>query len=301
MLRFWWLLTVRNIGIALYFSATCSGMGAGTHVLRGHVPPAVARLNLQPTGRLPATNRLHLAIGLPLRNREALTNLIQQLYDPASPNYHQYLTPEQFTAQFGPTEQDYQKVIAFAKRNGLTVTGTSANRVLLDVSGSVADIEKVFQVTMRTYRHPTENRTFYAPDTEPSIESGVPVLDISGLSDYGIPHPQSLRAMPRLNPAEAAPNAGSGPGGTYRGNDFRAAYLPGVTLDGTGQTVGLLEFDGYHSSDITTYESQSGLANIPLQNVLLDGSTGSAGSGNIEVALDIEVAIAMATNLAKVV
>ena len=98
------------------------------------------------------------------------------------------------------------------------------------------------------------------------------------------------------------PNAGSGPGGNYRGTDFRAAYLPGVTLDGTGQTVGLLEFDGYYPSDITNYESQSGLANIPLQNVLLDGYTGSAaGSGNVEVALDIEVAIAMATNLAKVV
>ena len=38
------------------------------------------------------------------------------------PNYHHYLTPEQFTERFGPTEQDYQAVIAFAKANGLTVT-----------------------------------------------------------------------------------------------------------------------------------------------------------------------------------
>ena len=54
---------------------------------------------------------MKLAIGLPLRNQEALTNLLQQLYDPSSPNYRHYLTPEEFTAQFGPTEQDYQKVI----------------------------------------------------------------------------------------------------------------------------------------------------------------------------------------------
>ncbi|MGO9002025.1 MAG: protease pro-enzyme activation domain-containing protein, partial [Limisphaerales bacterium] len=148
--------------MALFFSAIYPGIAAERQVLHGHVPAAVARFNLQPTGQLPATKSLHLAIGLPLRNQAALTDLIQQLYDPASPNYHQYLTPEQFTEQFGPTERDYQKVIAFAKRNGLTVTGTSANRVLLDVSGSVADIEKAFQVTMLTYRHPTEARDFFA-------------------------------------------------------------------------------------------------------------------------------------------
>ena len=111
--------------------------------LHGHIPEAVS--HLQPMGRFPGTNRLNLAIGLPLRNQEALDNLLQQIYDPASPNYRQYLTPEQFTEQFGPTEQDYQAVIDFAKTNGLTVTGMCANRVLLDVSGSVAGIEKAFQ------------------------------------------------------------------------------------------------------------------------------------------------------------
>ena len=87
---------------------------------------------------------LNLAIGLPLRNEQALDDLLQQIYDPASPNFRHYLTPEQFTEQFGPTEQDYQAVIDFAKANGLTVTGTHPNRVVLDVSGSVADIERVF-------------------------------------------------------------------------------------------------------------------------------------------------------------
>ena len=69
---------------------------------------------------------MKLAIGLPLRNQAALTDLLQQIYDPASPNYQHYLTPEEFTAQFGPTEQDYQKVIDFAQANGLAVTRTMA-------------------------------------------------------------------------------------------------------------------------------------------------------------------------------
>src|SRR6266566_3036034 len=88
-----------------------SGFAADRQVLHGHVPDAIARL--APVERLPASQRIHLAIGLPLRNRSALTNLLQQIYDPASPSFHHYLTPEQFTEQFGPTEQDYQAVIAF--------------------------------------------------------------------------------------------------------------------------------------------------------------------------------------------
>ena len=63
--------------------------------------------------------RMSLAIGLPLHNQAGLTALLQQLNDPASPNYRQWLTPEQFTERFGPTEEDYQTVVAFAKASGL--------------------------------------------------------------------------------------------------------------------------------------------------------------------------------------
>src|SRR3954469_23044518 len=77
----------------------------------GHLRPEVA--TLQPTGTLPGTNRLSLAIALPLRNQGALSQLLADLYDPASPRYHQYLTPKQFTAQFGPTEADYEALAAF--------------------------------------------------------------------------------------------------------------------------------------------------------------------------------------------
>src|SRR5271156_4815694 len=102
----------------------CPVFGAGLRSLRGHVPDAVARFHLKPVDRLPATNVLHLAIGLALRNEAALDSLLQQLYDPASPNYHRYLTLEQFTEQFGPTESDYEAVKNFARTNGLSVTTT---------------------------------------------------------------------------------------------------------------------------------------------------------------------------------
>ncbi len=76
-----------------------------------------------------------------------------------------------------------------------------------------------------------------------------------------------------------------------------------MTLDGTGQTVGLLQFDGYTTSDITFYETQAHLPNIPLQNVLLDGFSGAPthSGGEVEVSLDIEMSISMATNLTQVI
>jgi subtilase family serine protease len=292
-----------SVWVGCFFAVTAQAQTAGKQRLHGHIPEAVS--HLQPMGRFPGTNRLNLAIGLPLRNEEALDNLLQQIYDPASPNFRQYLTPEQFTEMFGPTEQDYQAVIDFAKTNGLTVTGMSANRVLLDVSGSVADIEKAFQVTMRTYRHPTEARDFFAPDTEPTVDAALSVVDIQGLSDFSRPHPKLVKR----GVANAMPQNGSAPGGSgsYFGNDFRNAYVPGTTLTGAGQMVGLLEFDGFYSKDIVAYATAAGngRTNIVIQTVLLDGYNGvpttGANSGNGEVSLDIEMAMSIAPGLAKIV
>ncbi len=266
--------------------------------------PAEAR-GLAPTGRLAPADHLNLAISLPLRQPEALARLLNEVYDPASPNYHHFLTPQQFAERFGPAKEDYQALIEFARANGFTVTGEHPNRTLLDVNGSVADIEKALQTTLRVYPHPTEARTFYAPESEPSIAISVAVLDISGLNNYHLPHPKNLRLIPADESGRPTPKNGSGPNGSYIGKDFRAAYAPGVTLTGAGQTVGLLEFDGYYASDISAYESLAELPAIALQNVLLDGFSGvpttGRNSGSDEVSLDIEMAVAMAPGLARII
>ena len=293
--------TCMIVGLAAFclfwLSFASVAQAAGRQELSGHVPKAVAQSNLKSVERLSSTNRLNLAIGLPLRNQEALTNLFKQIYDPASPNYRHYLTPEQFADKFGPTKEDYQAVIAFAKANGLQVTTTHPNRVVLDVEGAVTDIEKALHVTMRTYQHPTEKRTFFAPETEPSLDLTVSVLHISGLDNFKLPHPKHLIIGAGAVGGKDGSKSGSAPGGAYMGNDFRAAYLPGVSLTGTGQTVGLFQFDGYYANDITAYEAKASLPNVPLQNVLLDGFSGTPGGGNSEVALDIQMAISMAPGL----
>ena len=270
----------------------------------GHVPEVVA--NLPALGRLDGSTRLKLSISLPLHNQEALADFLDQLYDASSPAYHHYLAPEEFDARFGPTEEDYRALITWATASGFTVTARHPNRMILEVNAPVSDIERAFQVTLRTYQHPTEPRTFFAPDTEPSVEAGIPILCIGGLNNFARPHPKNLRRAPLRLSAEARPKAiGSGPNGTLAGFDFRAAYAPGVSLTGTGQKVGLVEFDGYYAGDITLYESLTGVPDVPQQIVLLDSFNGvpttGVDSGNSEVALDIEMAIAMAPGLSNVV
>jgi hypothetical protein len=288
-------------------TATCAALfflsagfsPAAQKILSGQVPAATA--NLAAISTVPAATHLHLAIGLPLRNQEALSSLLQQIYDPASPNYHQYLTPEQFTENFGPSKDDYQSVLDFARTNGLTVISTYSNRMVLGVSGAVSDIEKAFHATMRVYQHPTESRTFYAPDVAPSVDASLPILHVSGLDDFTVPQPL-FRAIPLNQVTNLVPANGSGPVGLYQGNDFRNAYVPNVTLNGSGQTVALFELDGYYASDITEYESEAGLPAVPLQNISVDGFSGpNDPNGIVEVSLDIEMAISMAQGISKVI
>jgi hypothetical protein len=276
--------------------ATSIRAEAALKTLPGHVPAVVA--HLAAIGRLPATNHLDLAIGVPIRNDGALTAFLADLYNPASPNFRHYLTPAEFTARFGPSEADYQSAVEFAQSNGLTVTHTHGNRLVLDVNGKVSDIERAFHVTLRTYHHPVEPRDFFAPDANPSVPQGVAVLDITGLSDYAKP-----RSMAHVMPAAGLGDAlGSSPGNGYIGRDFRNAYAPGSSLDGAGQEVGLLEFSGYNPNDIFAYEATAGIPNVHLQDVMIDGYNGLASvPAEAEVCLDIELAVAMAPNLAAVV
>lgn len=280
---------------------------AGSQLIPGHVPAVTA--HLQPLRHLEGTNVLKLAIGLPWRDKPGLTNLLQQIYDPTSPNYHKYLTVAQFTERFGPTPADYEAVVVFATSHHLRVTGAHRNRALVDVEGAVGDIEKALNVTMQVYQHPTEHREFYAPDRDPSVDLNTPLLHISGLDSYNLPHPLSHKVpLPKgrlhysSNGGTNAPlnGNGSGPSGTFLGYDFRNAYIPGVALTGVGQNAGLVEFDAYYTSDILNYEQQAGLPNETLVNIPIDGGVSVPGGGVGEVSLDIEMVMAMAPGISTI-
>ena len=284
----------------LYSTSFCYSQ-ASLQTLHGHVRPAVLRGQAVPAGLVPATERMSLSIVLPLRNQADLTSLLGRLYDPSSPDYHKFVSAAQFANQFAPTAEDYLTVVAYAQANGFTVGAAPANRLVVPISGTVAQVEKAFSVRMALYHHPTENRLFFSPDREPTLALNVPIAHIAGLDNYSIPKPMVHRS-PAPEGQTHYVTAGSGPGGSFLGSDMRYAYYGTGALDGTGQTVALLEFDGYNQSDVDlTFSSVGQSYTVPVKNVLLDGATGAPISGDdSEEVLDIVQAIGMAPNLSQV-
>jgi subtilase family serine protease len=281
--------------VGLCFFSIPAAARKGSQVLHKHVRPAVTSGQAARVGPMSKSQHMRLAIILPLRNQGELTNLLKRLYDRSNADYRHFLTVAQFTQQFGPTKQDYQAVVKFARSKGFSVTHTPANRLLVHIDGTVSQINKAFHVAMTTYHHPTENRTFYSPDREPSLDLSVPVTHIAGLNNFSLPRPKFKRA-----PANFRRNsAGSGPSGAYLGSDMRAAYYGGTALTGSGQAVGLLEFDGYNTSDVTA--SFAGQPNsVPIQNVLLDGASAGSDGDDGEQVLDIVQAASMAPGMSQI-
>lgn len=294
--------------------------------LHHHVRSAVSSRQATPVGPLPGAQTMQLSIVLPLRNQAGLTALLGQLYDPSSANYRHFLSVDQFTERFSPTVEDYQSVVNFAQANGFRVTATPANRLIVPISGTVAQVEAAFNVRMNNYQHPTEKRTFFSPDREPSLALNVPVAHIAGLNNFSIPHPAVTNASTAQSTTGTAAG-GSGPGGAFLSSDMRAAYYGGGSLTGSGQTVGLLQFDGFDIADLVsdldgtaswsangsdsillTYTPTAGGTSysIPVNIVLLDGATGAACQntsvtcGDVEEALDIAQAVGMAPGLSQV-
>ena len=266
-----------------------------------HVREATLNGQAQYVGPLAATQSLRLVITLPIRNQAGLDSFLQEVYDPSSASYRHFLTVEEFTTRFGPSQDDYDQVVRFAQSHGFTIAGTSRNRLNLDVTGSVASIEGAFHVTMGTYLLPAENRTFYAPDREPTTDDlGVTLWHISGLDNYSIPQPMIVH-----QPGHSQATTGSGPSESFLGSDMRAAYYGGTSLTGTGQSLGLLEYYGTDLSDLNTYYSNVHQTNsVPITLLSTDGTSTSCvypSCDDTEQTLDMTQALGMAPGMSSLV
>ena len=181
-----------NLGICVLTIAAIVSVvpcASAQSVLTRHVREVAISGEAQPLGRLPAAQNLGLDLVLPLRDPEGLKTFLAELYDPSSASFHHFLTPTEFTARFGPTQQQYEEVLHFAKANGLAVTGGSRDGMEVQVHGSVLAVERAFHVNLLTYRHPTEDRTFYGADREPTTALSFDLWHISGLDNFSNPHP----------------------------------------------------------------------------------------------------------------
>jgi kumamolisin len=288
--------------VALVSVANVAGHAQSFLLLTHHVRDVTLNGQARSVGRLSSGERMRLVLVLPLRSQAALDQFLKELYDPASPSYRQYLTVEQFTAKFGPTQEEYDAALRWAETNGFTVVGTSRNRMNVDVTGSVATIETAFHVKMGLYQHPTENRTFYAPDREPTVDLAFQLWHIAGLDNYSIPHP-ALVKRPLGMTSEAT--TGSCPNQSFCGSDMRAAYYEATALTGSGQSLGLFEFAGTDLADLDTYYTNAGQTNnVPITLLSTDGTSTSCtypGCDDTEQTIDMTQALGMAPGLASLV
>ena len=283
-------------------------------MLTHHVREATRSGEAKTIGRLPQDQIMQLDIVLPLRDPAGLGLFLKELYDPSSPSYRQFLTPSEFTGRFGPSQEDYDAAVSFSKASGFTIVGGTRDGMEIQIKGSVAVIEKAFHVTMLTYQHPTENRVFYAPDTEPTTSLPFPLWHVSGLDDYSIPHTRLVSkydyaAAHGIAPEDVVSHAttGSGPSSSFLGSDMRAAYYGGTALTGAGQNLGLFEFEGTDLADLTTYFTNVGQTNnVPVTLLSVDGTStscvySSKRCDDGEQTLDMTQAIGMAPGLASLV
>jgi kumamolisin len=277
-----------------------------------HVRDAVRNGEARPVGRLPQGQVLQIDLVLPLRNPQALKSFLADVYNPKSPTYRHFVTPQQFTERFGPTQAQYSAVLQFAHDNELQIVGGTRDQMLVQVKGTVGAIETALHVNMATYRHPTEDRTFFAPDREPTPNLPFNLWHVSGLDNYSIPKPlyekrETFAAKHGIYPEQVVKHAttGSGPSASFLGSDMRAAYYGSGSLTGAGQNLGLLEYLGTNLADLTTYYTNAHQTNsVPITLVSTDGSSTGCTypvCDDTEQTLDMTQALGMAPGLASLV
>jgi subtilase family serine protease len=292
--------------LTIVFLAHTLAQAQALPLLTRHVRDVVANGQAPLVGKLPATQTLHFDIVLPLRDRAGLQAFVEEVNDPTSSSHHQFLTPKEFTSRFGPSQEDWDALVAFAKASGFQIINGTREERDLRLTGTVANIEKAFHVTMGTYQDPTEERTFFAVDREPTVDLPFQLWHITGLDNNSKPHPMYVKKSDYakahgIDPSKVVTHAttGSGPSASFLGSDMRAAYYEGTALTGTGQNIALFEFLGTDLADLTTYYKNVGQTEPYTPTLISTGGystscTESSGCDDTEQTLDMTQAMGMA-------
>jgi subtilase family serine protease len=289
---------------AIVSGATIASQAQPQSPVTRHTRDEVVTGKVPMVGHLPANQTMDITFILQQRNPEELQQFLKDVYDPSSPVYRQFLTVDQFTAKYGPSNDDYETVKAYAKANGFKILSTSKNRMNLRVRGTVETIEKALNVKMNVYQHPTEARTFFGPDREPSLDMPVRLWAVGSMDTYSTPKPMVTRATVHAAQPEGVisdATTGSCPSASFCGSDMRAAYYGGTALTGAGQYVGLFEFIGTDLVDLTAYYTGAGQTdNVPVTLTSVDTQSTlckEPSCDDTEQTLDMTQAMGMAPNL----
>ncbi|MGW5720671.1 S53 family peptidase [Amycolatopsis sp. NPDC003865] len=271
---------------ALLGLAVAVPAAAATEPLVTLADNAAPLVNSARTGDVAGGQRITAALALKLHNQQALEKFLADVQNPASPQYHHFLTPAQFTAEFGPTQADVSKAVSFLEKSGATGIEVSGNRQAITFTGSAAQLESAFHTRIGTYHDQVSGRDFFANDAAPTVPADVSgvVGNVVGLDDHALRTHARAVAKPNVVKSVTPPV-------------LKTAYgTSGLSATGSGVKVGFVEFDGYQKSNIAKYDSTYGLSAGSVTTVPVSGANydSSPGDGQIEVELDIEVVHALA-------
>lgn len=264
----------------------------GPKTLTGTVPDVVTNGKAELRGHRTGSDTVSISVGLPLRNVDQLETFLKDVNDPSSSHYHQFLSQDQANTQFDPTSNDEARVVQWLKKNGLSVTNTFPNHLMVDAQGSVSAVESLFQVTLNQYRATIRGtqHDFFAPDRNPVIDASV--------SDV-VENVVGLDSLPRISTGLSS-NGSAHNTTPYYPQDIANAYDVGPLWSGgytgTGQHIGITMWS-VPPSDTTLqhFGSTTGAAVATVANGKLkvikvcDGSNcSSAAADSGEAGLDIE-------------
>ncbi len=263
-----------------------------TVTLPDHVIGILPSATLLPRTPQMDQDSLTVCVMLNLSDQAGFDAFEKDFNDPTSASFHKPIKANDLTARFGPTQQAYDTVLGYLQQNGFTLAMGSANRLTITVRGTRSQVEAAFNVHINDYV--LGHTTFQANDTDPSVPQSVAPLirSIVGLSNLSRPKPASV-PVPNspMSHATAYDGALTPAGKTNTGG------LP-PRLDGTGQTIGLIEYDNYDDNDVKAWLKLVGLPKTMIDNVtrfpIDGGKTASNGTGTREVLLDIDAALGIA-------
>jgi kumamolisin len=259
-----------GLGGWLALSAAAAGAAPRAQLVTSQTPLPVRDGSAQKLGPYDSSQAIRLAIGLRPPHMAAEQQFLREVQDKSSPLFHHYLSMAEWTGRFGPTAAAQQAVVAWAKGAGLTVTHLYPNRLVVDLAGSVAAIEKALRVQINAYR--LGSKAFFANDRDPVLPPALAgiVESVEGLSSLQTMYPASPGLKEPASPAYVAgPVVAAGPHGAASGSKakLRAARAAsrGPTPNITG---GAYDPTDVYSSEAYDYNALYGLGHCcnPLGN-----------------------------------
>jgi hypothetical protein len=257
-------------------------------------------------GRLESDRKMLMTISFQAQNQEGIQTLITDIYNPTSPNYHKWVTPEQFADRFGRTQEEFTQATNWLKGQGFTIEQAWPNRLSITFSGPVSLVEKVFNVQMGKYHDAFENRDFISNQQRPQLPAELEYMTVSlmGLNDAYLRHHIKREQLKKIDPevvkqmleAKAkggiAPNAIIGGSHILGPNDLGVVY--GYTsfinsgITGQNQKIGNIIDSDVLDSDRANLRNFYGLPAINLVRKIAPGlsNPGTQFEGEAEEDVD---------------